>query len=193
MALIVADRILETSLTTGTGALALGGAVTSFRAFDDVMANNDTCYYRIVAIDGSGNPTGDWEVGLGTFTDTDTLTRTAIHASSNAGAAVSFAAGTKHVALDATAAYLDLFAQALPLTFNFSDDGEARFYADKAMTVTQQATSGTGSVTYEKSTAAAPGTFSSTSSPISLEAGAWLKVTASSVTDIYAVHLKRTA
>lgn len=85
-------------------------------------------------------------------------------------------------------------ALALPLTFNFSADGEARFYADVAMTVTEQADSGTGTVAYEKSTNAAPDTFASTSSPIALEAGAWLKVIASGVSgDCYAVHLKRTA
>lgn len=84
-------------------------------------------------------------------------------------------------------------ALALPLTFNFTAAGEARFYADVAMTLTQQATSGSGSVAYEKSTAAAPSTFSSTTSPITLEAGAWLKVTASSVVSIFTVHLKRTA
>lgn len=76
---------------------------------------------------------------------------------------------------------------------NFTDDGEVRIYADVAMTVTQQATSGTGTIAYEKSTAAAPSTFSSTTSPITLEAGAWLKVSASSVTGIVAVALKRTA
>ena len=76
---------------------------------------------------------------------------------------------------------------------NFSADGEARIYADEAMTITETATSGTGTIAYEKSTNAAPSTFSSTTSPISLEAGAWLKVSASSVTDIVAVALKRTA
>jgi hypothetical protein len=85
-----------------------------------------------------------------------------------------------------------LMADAMPLTFNFSAAGEVRFYADEAMTLTQQATSGTGTVAYQKSTAAAPGTFTGTSSPIALEAGAWLKVTASAVTTIFAVHLKRT-
>jgi hypothetical protein len=107
MALIVADRVLETTTTTGTGALALLGAVSGYRAFDDVCANNDTAYYCIEAVDGNGNPSGDWEVGLGTFTDTDTLTRTTVYASSNAGAAVDFAAGTKRVMLSATAAYLN--------------------------------------------------------------------------------------
>jgi hypothetical protein len=77
--------------------------------------------------------------------------------------------------------------------FNFTADGEVRFYADIAMTLTQQATSGAGTVAYEKSTTAAPGTFGATTSPITLEAGAWLKVSASSVTDLFAVALKRTA
>jgi hypothetical protein len=107
MALIVADNVMETTTTTGTGALSLAGAITGFRAFDDVCANGDTCYYSLYAVDANGNRSGDWEVGLGTFTDTDTLTRTTVHASSNAGAAVSFEAGTKYIQLDATATYLN--------------------------------------------------------------------------------------
>lgn len=83
--------------------------------------------------------------------------------------------------------------KALPLTFNFTANGEARFYADVAMTLTEQATSGTGTIAYEKSTAGAPGTFAATASPIALQAGAWLKVSASAITGIVAVHLKRTA
>lgn len=86
-----------------------------------------------------------------------------------------------------------LLIGAQPVTFNFSAAGDASFYADVAMALTQQATSGTGSVSYEKSTAAAPTVFSATTSPITLEAGAWLRVTAASVTTRYAVHLKRTA
>lgn len=77
--------------------------------------------------------------------------------------------------------------------FNFAGNGYQVIRAQVAMTITQQATSGTGSVSYEKSTAAAPNTFSSTTSPIALEAGAKLKVTASGVTATYAVHLERTA
>jgi hypothetical protein len=80
-----------------------------------------------------------------------------------------------------------------PIVFNFTTAGDASFYADQAMTLTQQATVGTGTVSYEKSTAAAPGTFSSTTSPISLEAGAWLRVTAASVGTRFAVALKRTS
>jgi hypothetical protein len=107
VALIVADRVLETTTTTGTGALTLLGAVSGYQAFDDVCANNDTAHYSLYAVDGNGNRSGDWETGLGTFTDTDTFTRTTVHASSNAGAAVDFAAGTKYIQLDATAAYLN--------------------------------------------------------------------------------------
>lgn len=106
MVLVVADRVAETTLTTGTGALALGGAISGFQDFDSVCANNDTAYYAIVAVDTNGNPSGDWECGLGTFTDTDTLTRTTVQASSNAGAAVNLASGTKHVFLSPTAKYL---------------------------------------------------------------------------------------
>jgi hypothetical protein len=108
MALIVADRVMELSTTTGTGPFALLGAYSGYRAFDDVCANNDTCYVVIEAIDANGNPSGDWVAGLATFTDTDTLTMTTPQASSNGGSAVSFGAGNKRVSLDATAAYLAL-------------------------------------------------------------------------------------
>lgn len=111
MALIVADRVMETTTTTGTGALALAGAVSGFRDFDSVCSNNDTAYYSVWAVDVSGNPTGAWEAGLGTFTDTDTLTRTTPAASSNGGAAVNFAAGTKYVIMSATAGFLALHAK----------------------------------------------------------------------------------
>lgn len=106
MALVVADRVFETSTTTGTGALTLAAAVTGYRRFSAVCATSDTVYYQIVAVDGNGNPSGDWECGLGTYSSANTLTRTTPQASSNAGAAVNFAAGTKYVLLDATAGYL---------------------------------------------------------------------------------------
>lgn len=101
---IAEDRVLETTTTTGTGALTLAGAVTGFRAFSAVMTSpSDTCYYGIEAVDGSGVPTGEWETGLGTYSAANTLTRTTVLESSNSGAAVSFSAGTKRVFICALA------------------------------------------------------------------------------------------
>lgn len=194
MALTYADRVLETTTSTGTGALTLGGALTGYQAFSDALTNADTVYYSVFAVDGSGNPSGDWETGLGTYSS-GTLTRTTVQSSSNSGSAVDFASGTKWVMATATAAAFDALPTVPATTwdFNFAADGYQVIRASEAMTITQQATSGTGSVAYEKSTNAAPDTFSSTASPVTLEAGAKLKVTASSVVATYAVHLERTA
>ena len=91
MALISADRIKETTTTTGTGNVTLAGAVSGFRTFASVMANNDTCLYCIALA-------AEWEVGLGTFVSaTPALARTTVFASSNGGALVSFSAGSKEV------------------------------------------------------------------------------------------------
>lgn len=103
MAHITEDRILETSTTAGTGAFTLAGAITGFRTFASVMAVNDTCWFGIWSVDGNGNPTGEFEVGLGTYSATNTLTRTTVIESSNANTTVTFSAGTKYVALTLTA------------------------------------------------------------------------------------------
>lgn len=79
-------------------------------------------------------------------------------------------------------------------TINFTADGDAYIPADVAMTIDAGvAAIGTGTLAYEKSTAAAPSTFSATSLPATLEAGAWLKVSVSSLSGFKAVELKRTA
>ena len=98
MTLQFADRVMETFTTTGTGTISLAGAVTGYQAFSAVCSNGDTAYYA--ASDASGN----WEVGLGTFTTSgDTLARTTIIASSNSNAAVSWSAGSKTIWLTAPA------------------------------------------------------------------------------------------
>lgn len=104
MAHIIKDRVKETTTTTGTGSLTLAGAMTGFRAFSAVCGTGDTLYYALQAVDGSGAPTGDWEVGLGTYSAANTLTRTTILSSSNSGAVVSLSSGTKQVWLDIPAA-----------------------------------------------------------------------------------------
>lgn len=99
MALVYADLVMETTLTNGTGAFTLAGAVTGYQSFS-VVGNGNTCYYCAEAVDaGTGIPTGEWEVGLGTWATGGTLARTAVLASSNAGSPVSFSAGTKRVSL----------------------------------------------------------------------------------------------
>lgn len=106
MALIIKSRVLESSTTTGTGAFTLAGAVTGYRTFASVCSTNDTFYYCIEAIDANGNPSGDWETGLGTYSGANTLTRTSVHESTNSNNAVNFAAGSKRVSINATATHL---------------------------------------------------------------------------------------
>ena len=90
MALIVKDRVQETSTTTGTGTLTLAGAVAGFQSFS-VIGNANTTYYAIV-MDSS------FEIGIGTYTlSGTTLSRTTVLESSNAGSLVNFSAGTKSV------------------------------------------------------------------------------------------------
>ena len=94
MALVLNDRVKETSTTTGTGTLNLGGAVQDFETFVSGIGTGNTTYYAI-----SQSGTNNWEVGIGTVTDaaTDTLSRDTIISSSNSDNAVNFGAGTKNV------------------------------------------------------------------------------------------------
>jgi hypothetical protein len=104
MSFIQADRVKETTTTTGTGNVTLAGAATGYEAFSANMANTDTCFYCI-----AGQTTAEWEVGLGTFVSaTPALARTTVFASSNANALVSFSAGTKDVFITALAERLAL-------------------------------------------------------------------------------------
>tara|TARA_R100000963_G_scaffold21372_1_gene14960 strand:+ start:827 stop:1318 length:492 start_codon:yes stop_codon:yes gene_type:complete len=94
MALVLNDRVKETSTSTGTGTINLAGAVGGFDGFVAGIGNTNTTYYSIVNTTNS-----EWEVGVGTVTDAspDTLSRDSIISSSNSDSAVSFTAGTKDV------------------------------------------------------------------------------------------------
>lgn len=93
MALVLADRVKETTTTTGTGDISLGGAETNFVAFGTALSDGDTTYYAIV-----DDVNADFEIGIGTYTSgTDTLSRDTILDSTNAGSAVNLSAGTKVV------------------------------------------------------------------------------------------------
>jgi len=90
MALVVKDRVKETTTTTGTGTYTLAGAVSGFQSFS-VIGNGNTTYYSIS--DGI-----DWEVGIGTYTASGTtLSRDTILESSNSGNAVNWSAGDKDI------------------------------------------------------------------------------------------------
>ena len=103
MAKVYADRVLETSMSEGTDVFTLDGAVTGFRRFDAVMAGQDTFDYAIVAVDDAGNPTGEWEVGVGTIGFNRRSFSRAITAGSNGIGYVNFGPGLKHVFLTLSA------------------------------------------------------------------------------------------
>jgi len=95
MALVLADRVLETTAVAGTGDAVLLGAQTNYQPFS-VVGNGNTTYYTIV-----DNTNSEWEVGIGTYiTAGNLLQRTTVLSSSNGGALVYFGSGTKDVFLD---------------------------------------------------------------------------------------------
>ena len=93
MAFVLADRVKETTTSTGTTAVTLLGAATGFQSFS-AIGNANTTYYTIQG-------TTEWEVGIGTYTSSGTsLSRDTVLASSNSGSLVNFSAGTKDVWCD---------------------------------------------------------------------------------------------
>jgi len=93
MALILADRVKETTTSTGTTAITLAGAATGYQTFSSAVGNANTTYYTIADQTGA-----NWEVGTGTYTSAgNTLSRGTVLSSSNAGSLVDFTSGTKDV------------------------------------------------------------------------------------------------
>jgi len=92
MALVLKDRVKETSTTAGTGTLTLAGASAGFQSFAAV-GNGNTTYYAIV-----DSTAGTWEVGIGTYTSSGTtLSRDTVLSSSNSGSLVTFSSNSKDV------------------------------------------------------------------------------------------------
>ena len=115
MALVINDRVKESSTTTGVGTFDLDGVVSGFEGFVAGIGTGNTTYYTIF-----NQGTTEWEVGVGTVTDAtpDTLARTTVISSSNSDAAVNFTSGTKDVfcTLPASKAiYLDTSSPAVPV------------------------------------------------------------------------------
>ena len=96
MALVLADRVQETTTSTGTGSVILSGAVNGYQSFTTGVGNGNTCYYTIY-----DNTSFAWEVGIGTFTTSpNTLARNTILSSSNSGSAINLAGNTAAVWVD---------------------------------------------------------------------------------------------
>ena len=128
MALVINDRVKETTTTTGTGAVSLGGAVTGFETFAAGIGNSNTVYYCIAHQDQA-----EFEVGLGTLDgDSSDLTRTTVISSSNSDSAVDFSAGTKDVFCTIPASKL-IFEDAstdVPIGRNLTVTGELTISGD---------------------------------------------------------------
>lgn len=131
MALVIDDRVQETTTTTGTGTLTLAGAVTGYQSFA-VIGNGNTTYYCIT--DGT-----NWETGLGTYTASGTtLARTTVLESSNSGSLVNFPAGSKNVFVTYPASQAVLLNATQTLT-NKTIQGGA-IASGTAVTLTNQST-----------------------------------------------------
>ena len=102
MALVLADRVKETTTTAGTGTITLAGAATGFQSFA-VVGDGNTTFYTIASQTGN-----EWEVGVGTYaTSGTTLARTTVLSNSSATqpSALNFSAGTKDVFVTYPAGY----------------------------------------------------------------------------------------
>ena len=112
MALVLADRVQETTTTTGTGTVTLAGAVSGYQTFAAVGDGNST-YYTIAG-------GAEWEVGIGTYTSSGTtLSRTTVISSSNSGSLVSFSSGSKNVFVTYPAARAVPFNRAIVMSIVF--------------------------------------------------------------------------
>jgi len=111
MALVLKDRVKETTTTTGTGTVTLAGAAAGFQSFVVIGDGNQTFYAIVDAASGA------WEVGVGTYTSSGTtLSRTTVVSSSNAGSLVNFGVGSKDVFVtypSSRAVYLDAAGSAV--------------------------------------------------------------------------------
>lgn len=92
MAFVVADRVKETSTTTGTGDFTLAGAEDGFQAFSVAIGTSNSTFYCISLQGGT-----EYEVGVGTLTGSTTFQRDAVLTSSNSNNLVNFSVGTKDV------------------------------------------------------------------------------------------------
>jgi hypothetical protein len=149
MALVLKDRVKETTTSTGTGTITLAGAVSGFQSFS-VVGNANVTYYAIVG----QSPSTEWEVGIGTYTSSGTtLSRDTVLESSNSGSLVNFSAGTKDVFVTYPAEY------AVVASNNFGTSGQVLTSNGANVAATfQTAAGGLTGFTAAESTASPNGT-----------------------------------
>lgn len=134
MALVLKDRVKETTTSVGTGAVTLSGAVSGFQSFS-VVGNGNVTYYAIVG----QSPSTEWEVGIGTYTSAGTsLSRDTVLESSNSGSLVVFSSGTKDVFVTYPAEY------AVVSSNNFGTAGQVLISNGANVAASWQAASGGG-------------------------------------------------
>ena len=104
MSQVTADRVLETSATTGTTAYILSGAVVGYRAFATIpgILAGDIFDYFAEGVNANGTLTGLWEIGVGTWNSNGTISRN-VNASSNSNAIIHWSTGTVRIGLAITA------------------------------------------------------------------------------------------
>jgi hypothetical protein len=120
--------VRESSTSTGTGAIVLGGAPTGFATFAQrFLVSTNAVAFCIEGVNADGTQTGQWEVASGTFDGTTGLTRETVFASSNGGSLVNFSAGTKNVFSTAPAEYLELFSSTTQGVVRASGGGTTNF------------------------------------------------------------------
>ena len=110
---LFADRVQETSTTSGTGSFTMLGAVAGYQSFANAFSTGTELYYT--ATDGT-----NWEVGIGTFTSPETLARTTVTASSNGGSLVNFSGAILNIWNDVPAAFLNPIGRIVSTSGNVS-------------------------------------------------------------------------
>jgi hypothetical protein len=157
MAFITADRVKDTSTTTGTGSITVSGAApTGYRTFSAVLGAGDTFYYCI-----QGQTTAEFEVGVGTYTSANVFARTTVLASSNSNSAVSFSAGTKNVFITLAATKTLQISPSAPPTAGSVPYGTGSTLAYSAAGTAGQILTSGGSGSPTWTTAAGTGTVTS--------------------------------
>lgn len=92
MAYIVADRVKQKTVTSGTGTITLGASVTGFQNFSAVCANGDTFHYAVVHLTN-----GTWETGVGTYNSSGSTVSRSVISSSSGTSLIDFATGDKEI------------------------------------------------------------------------------------------------